>query len=392
MKKTTAILAILFPVVFIILVLLGFSVFGKKFFYLLGIPLGIGIPYLYAAFNFVRAPEKWIVEKNLPWYEEPMGDCCYGDIKGMIEIIPGKKYRIGKTIIIIWGPGIHFLWFPIAPFMLIKNKLSCANKSILITLGMDDGKPGDKSLVDFRDASVPVKLQIVLQVVDILRATYAIDSSTGNDYEKAAIMRTESTFRGLLATLNLGDAMVNASIKSQAAKQTFIDVNSAISEWGAQLTNPGGEITIFDFELPPEILKSWQMPMEAERARQAQLTKAKGDMASKILEAQGKKKARILDAEGEAKAIKSILLAEGVGLAEKVNFLADAMKISVPQVIDFLLKQGMITSAEKATLIATSEGGKLNYPLEFGTAFSAASNAQRKHTKSGEGGEEPPTN
>ncbi|MFZ2976158.1 MAG: SPFH domain-containing protein [Candidatus Moraniibacteriota bacterium] len=290
---------------------------------------GIIMAYLGVAFRYVPPPEKWVVEINFP-----------------------GKGSIKKP----WDSGIHFLWLPIKPFMFVRNKLNCADEAIDITIGVDDDNPGGKSLVEFVDVSAGVHCQIVLKVIDPIRATYEI-----GDYKEAAIQRVESNFRKFLGSMKLDDAMQDVDKRSAIAKDNFIDVNNALAKWGVAITNAGNEITIIDFILSSKTI----------------------DQRDKLIAAQKDFDVTIKTAEGEKQ--KAVLAGKGYGEGEveKIKIIAKELSLEPTQVIEYLLKLGMLKAIDGSTIIATSEGGKLNTPIDLASVMFAIDNARSKNTQKG---------
>ncbi|HUD08521.1 MAG TPA: SPFH domain-containing protein [Candidatus Saccharimonadales bacterium] len=303
--------------------------------------IGIVVIYLSAVIRYVPPPFEWVIEENFPGSD---------------------------TVKKIWKPGLHLLWFPIKPFMFVRNKLYCADKKILITIGVADENPGDASLVEFKDTSAGVRTQAILKVLDPIKATYMVD-----DYEKAALNKIEADFRRIMSTMKLDDAMSNICMRTQIAAETFKNVNKAIARWGVKLTNPGDEITIIDFVLQQSTLDD-----------RAKILTAQKDHDAKIKNAEATRRETILIKEGEAKGIILVADAEGKGEADKVTILAKKLGLPNEQVIDYLLKLGMLKAIDGSTIIATSEGGLLNTPIGLAQTMFAINNAQ-----AGKGGSQP---
>lgn len=306
---------------------------------------GLIATYLLAVLRYANPPFKWIIEKNLPWYKD--------------------KPPYGKSRVEVWGPGLHFLWFPVKPFMYVRNKLNCADETIIATLGVNDGRPGGISPIEFTDSSAGVMIQIVLKVIDPLLATYAVD-----DYRKAAIDRIEANFRRFLSTMTLDDAIKDLESRGKLCRETFDDVNEALAGWGVAITNPEKEITILDFILSDKIIAERDKILQADKDREATIKAADANRQKKIL-----------DAQGDSEAIRLVREAEGTGEAEKVHLLAEKLKMPPEDAINYLLKLGMLKTLEGATIIATSEGGRLNAPIDLAATLFAVDDARKKTAK-----------
>ena len=215
--------------------------------------IGLIATYLFAILKYVKPPFKWVIEINIPGQE---------------------------VIKMVWESGLHFLWFPVKPFMYVRNELNCADEAIIATLGVDDGRPGGISPIEFIDSSAGVMIQIILRVVDPILATYAVD-----DYRKAAIDRIEANFRRFLSTMKLDDAIKDVESRSKHSKETFAEVNKALAGWGVKITNPDQEITILDFILSKEIIAQRDKILQADKDREALIKTADATRQKTILEA-----------------------------------------------------------------------------------------------------------
>ena len=303
-----------------------------------GISLFVGLLVIYISLvvRIVRPPERWVVEINLPWEKTTIKD--------------------------VWEPGFHFLYFPVKPIMYVRDMVYCADKTFTMTMGADDGNPGDKSLVDFKDAASTVAVQIIMKVIDPTKATYNVDN-----YSKASLDLVEGAYRKVFANMTLDDAMTDLDKRSGIAKRVFADINTSIQEWGVALTNPSKELTILDFCLSDNLLSERQKVINAEK--DAKVTTTAAEATSK---------ATVLKAEGEAAATILLQNAEGKGESEKIQLLISQLGLTKEQAIEYLLKLGMIDAVKGSTLIATSEGGTLNTPVGLAQTMFAVNDAQKK--------------
>lgn len=297
--------------------------------------LGILVIYFSLITKYVDPPFKWVIEINFLWLD---------------------------TIKIVWESGLNLLWLPIKPLMFVRNKLFCADEEIIVTMGVDDGNPGNPSPVEFTDASAGVIVQLILRVMNPVKATYEI-----NDYRKAAIQRAESNFRKTFAGIQLDDALTDIGKRSEITSLAFKEVNDAIEEWGVALTNPGDEITILDFILSDEVIEKRQLLLNAEKEYRATVRTAEATKAVTILTKQG-----------EAEGIRLVKEAEGKSEGEKIKLLRDNLGLSNQEAIDYLLKLAMINAVKGSTLIASSRDGELSTPVELAATMFAAGSAKHK--------------
>lgn len=279
-------------------------------------PLAILTIYLSTIIKIVRPPWKWV-----------------------IEVSGGKG-------ILVWDSGIRFLWIPIPIFMRIANKLYCADQVIMLEIGKEEGYGSDKK-IDFDDAAAGMLVQIIVRIVDAVKATYEID-----DWKKASINRVESELRESMGGIELDEAM-SKIFKETASVEIFEKAKTAIEKWGVKLNNPEEKISIIDFDLDET----------TEKKRQEKLN-AKKDAEAEIIRAEGTKKATILLAEGIAE-----------GEQRKIDIIASKLGIENDQVIIYLLTGKLIDAIHASTIIATSEGGTLNAPVNIAATMSAIQSA-----------------
>ncbi|MDR3583698.1 MAG: SPFH/Band 7/PHB domain protein [Candidatus Pacebacteria bacterium] len=297
---------------------------------------GLLVIYITLVVRIVRPPERWVIEINLPWEKTTIKD--------------------------VWEPGFHFLYFPIKPIMYVRGMVYCADKTFTMTMGVDDGNPGDKSLVDFNDSASAVAVQIIMKVIDPIKATYNVDN-----YSKASLDLVEGAYRKIFASMTLDEAMSDLDRRSDMAKRVFEDINASIREWGVALTNPDKELTILDFCLADDLLQQRQKKINAEK-----------DAAVQVTMAEASKKSTILTAEGQSQATILLQNAEGKGESEKIQLLISQLGLTKEQAIEYLLKLGMIDAVGGSTLIATSVDGNLNTPVGLAQTMFAVNDAQKK--------------
>ena len=294
--------------------------------------LGILVIYLSAVIRYVKPPFEWVIESNLPWEKETQKQ--------------------------VWKGGLHFLWFPIPPFMYVRNKIYCGDVKKILTIGVADKNPGNPSLVEFSDTSASVIAQVILRVTDPIKATYEIEAG---EYESAALERIEGNFRKILSGMTLDVAMSNVDARSEISKKAFQEVNKAIKKWGVAIVNANKEIPIIDF-----------IVQDSDLLERAKILKAEKDYKVTIKTAEATKQRTVLERSGE-----------GEGEAIKVSLLAEKLGIENAQAADYLLRKDMIEAVKSSTLIATSEGGNLNTPVGLAQTMFAIDSARKSGSKEG---------
>ena len=265
----------------------------------------------------------------------------------IIEVSGGKG-------ILVWSRGIHFLWIPVPIFMKIVNKLYCADQVKMLQIGEKEGY-GSAGKIHFTDASASVLVQAIFRIIDPVKATYEID-----DWEEGSINRVESELRKSMGGRKLDEAM-SETFKKEASKNIFEAVKAAIGSWGVKLNNPGDEISILEFGLDDETIKKRQEILDAQKEADAE-----------IIRAEGAKKATIITAEGMAE-----------GEQKKIDIIAKKLELKNDQVIAYLLTGKLFDAMHASTIIATSEGGTLNAPVNIAATMSAIQSAMKNQTQGG---------
>lgn len=281
-------------------------------------PLALLIIYLSVVIKIVRPPWNWV-----------------------IEVSGGKG-------ILVWNSGIRFLWIPIPIFMRIANKLYCADQVIMLQIGKEEGYGSDEK-IDFEDAAAGMLVQVILRIVDPVNATYEVD-----DWKKASINRVESELRECMGGIPLDKAM-SKEFKEIASKEVFEKAKKAIAPWGIKLNNPDDKISIIDFDLDDD----------TERKRR-EILDARKEADATIIRANGTKEATIIEAEGIAE-----------GEQRKIGIIAEKLKMGNDQVIAYLLTGKLFDAMHASTIIATSEGGTLNAPVNVAATMSAIQTAMK---------------
>lgn len=280
-------------------------------------PLMFLAGYLGTTFRLVKRPNKWVVELNLK-----------------------------KVTFQVWEPGIHFHWLP-QPFMRIANQLFCADLPTEITIGKQDGKPGNPSKVEFTDTSAGVTVQLTTRVIDPIRATYEVE-----DYLLSSINIVEAQLRQYFANMTLDEAM-KAETRVEAVQEMMLHLKEPLADWGVKVVN----VSIIDFDLPEGVVEQRDKVLAAEKGKQATITEAEGKAQAAIL---------IANAEGQAE-------------WSKIKAIARNLKLEPTQVIAYLLTGRMTDALQSSTIILSSGQGGINLPhIDMAAAMAAVQQAMNK--------------
>lgn len=312
---------------------------------MLGVFLGILILYGSVAIRYVDKPFNWVVETNFP----------------------------GGMHAYVWKPGLQFLWFPIKPFMFVRNKVPVGtDQPFKVQMGSDQGL-GDPDPVEFADDSAGVDFQVILRVPDeeaAKKATYGIvderdllsrqsttiankESLELAPYQVASLNRVESYLRSHLGKVKLDDAMSDSERKT-IQDNVRNEVSEKIADWGVELVS----ISITNFRLREATVNIREQLLNATKAAQAQAEAAIGEKNATITIAEGKKQAAITIAQGEREAAKLA----GLGEQERIVAVAGA-GLDPVHAAAYVVARGANESIAKgnATIIATSEGGNMSF-------------------------------
>jgi regulator of protease activity HflC (stomatin/prohibitin superfamily) len=216
--------------------------------------------------------------------------------RGLVE----RLGRYQRTI----GPGLNL----IAPFFDVVLKVDMREVVIEVP----------PQLVITKDnVNVEVDGIIYAQVTDPARSRYEI-----SNYMVAATKLAQTNLRNVIGELDL-DACLSSRDKVNAQLRDVMD--TATDKWGVKVNR----IELQRIDPPADITAAMSRQMKAERDKRATVLDAEAARQSDITRAEGKKLAQILDAEGYAQSVKlradaekyrQIAVAEGEGQAIQTVF------------------------------------------------------------------------
>lgn len=215
----------------------------------------------------------------------------------------GLVERLGKYQRTL-GPGLNM----IAPFFDVVLKVDMREVVIEVP----------PQLVITKDnVNVEVDAIIYAQVTDPARSRYEI-----SNYIIAATKLAQTNLRNVIGELDL-DACLSSRDKINAQLRDVMD--TATDKWGVKVNR----IELQRIDPPADITAAMSRQMKAERDKRATVLDAEAARQSDITRAEGKKLAQILDAEGYAQSVKlradaekyrQIAVAEGEGQAIQTVF------------------------------------------------------------------------
>jgi len=157
---------------------------------------------------------------------------------------------------------------------------------------------------------------LYLTVVDPKKASYGI-----NDYKHATIQLAQTMMRSVIGRLELDKTFEERDSINATLVQHLDD---ALETWGVKVTR----YEIQNINVPPSILKTMELQVNAERDKRAKIAKSQGEMNSRINSSigfmeelinrsEGEKQKQINEAEGKAAEIAALSRATAASL-EKI--------------------------------------------------------------------------
>jgi len=198
---------------------------------------------------------------------------------------------------------------------------------------------------------------LYLTVVDPKKASYGI-----NDYKHATIQLAQTMMRSVIGRLELDKTFEERDSINATLVQHLDD---ALETWGVKVTR----YEIQNINVPPSILKTMELQVNAERDKRAKIAKSQGEMNSRINSSigfmeelinrsEGEKQKQINEAEGKAAEIAALSRATAASL-EKI---AAAMGQSGGEAaVQLQLTQQYLTQLGKAA----AKGTRVMLPMDL---------------------------
>lgn len=230
-----------------------------------------------------------------------------------VRIVPSRTAlvveRLGKYHSIL-DAGFHVL----IPF-LDKVRYSHSLKEIAVDVP-------DQSCFTEDNVKVRIGGVLYLMVMDPKKASYGI-----SDYKFGTIQLAQTTMRSVIGKLELDRTFEERDSINATILKTLDD---ATENWGVKVTR----YEIQNIQVPPSILKTMELQVNAERDKRATVAKSIGEMNSRINysigimeeainKSEGEKQKQINEAEGKSAEILSISKAT----AASIEKIAEAMSI-----------------------------------------------------------------
>lgn len=238
-----------------------------------------------------------------------------------------------------WESGWHIL---IPGVMTVRNKVALYDQSIEL----------DLRSVDFSDDSAPVKVRVIVRIVNPYLVTYKV-----SNWQELLRDRLTNEVRATLGGNTFDESARQPKIIAAEIEER---IEKYLKEWGLMLQSDG--VLVLDIKASPETVAFRRETQKAKRQKQVIITLAEGESESQVIKARGESQAQVLLGRGQMGKIKEI---------------ASGLNITPEQVIAFLLTGKLYDSLQSSTIIATSEGGTLNIPAVT-AAMSAISKAMKK--------------
>jgi len=198
---------------------------------------------------------------------------------------------------------------------------------------------------------------LYLTIIDPKKASYGI-----NDYKHATIQLAQTMMRSVIGRLELDKTFEERDSINATLVQHLDD---ALETWGVKVTR----YEIQNINVPPSILKTMELQVNAEREKRAKIAKSQGEMNSRINSSigymeelinrsEGEKQKQINEAEGKAAEIVAISKATAASL-EKI---ASAMNQSGGEAaVQLQLTQQYLTQLGKSA----TKGTRVMLPMDL---------------------------
>ena len=221
-----------------------------------------------------------------------------------IRIVPQEHAyiieRLGKFKT-VWYAGLH-VKIPLIDS--IVNKISLKEQVF-------DFPP--QPVITKDNVSVKVDSVVFSKVFDPHKYTYGVENPIAGLQNLSA-----TTLRSIIGGMEL-DTTLSSRESINAQMESILD--EATDPWGIKVNR----VELKNIDPPPEIEKTMQLQMRAERERrqtvleaqahqEAVVSRAEGDKKAKVLAAEAEKEAKIALAQGEAESIRLVYEAQAQGL------------------------------------------------------------------------------
>lgn len=165
---------------------------------------------------------------------------------------------------------------------------------------------------------------LYLTVVDPKKASYGV-----NDYKHATIQLAQTMMRSVIGRLELDKTFEERDSINAALVQHLDD---ALETWGVKVTR----YEIQNITVPPTILKTMELQVNAERDKRAQIAKSQGEMNSRVNASIGLMEELINRSEGE----KQKQINEAEGRASEIQALSKATAASIERLAQVIHQGG----------------------------------------------------
>lgn len=174
---------------------------------------------------------------------------------------------------------------------------------------------------------------------------------------------TATTLRGIVGSMQFQDLL---SSREQINRQMTEAIDAATDPWGIKVNR----VEVKTLEASPEVQKTMQREMEAERNKRATILDAEAHQKSVITAAEGDKQAKILAAQAEAQSVAIRAEAE----ADAIRKMADAKMYEARQVGSVIGSNGLIAlkGYEAMRDIADGNATKIYVPSDMASAMGKA--------------------
>ena len=226
--------------------------------------------------------------------------CCAGCIKVVSTGDECLVERLGKFHRKL-KPGLNF----VVPFIDIIRFRDTLREQVL------DVPP--QECFTFDNAPLTVDAIVYMRITDMKDACYEV-----SDVKNAVLNLCLTNVREEVGRITLEESF---SSRGDLNRKLVATLNGICRRWGVEITR----VEIQHLQPSPEILRSMELQMSAERKKRAAILQSEGEKTKLINEAEGRAGAMLADAEARKK---SIILASQAE-AERQEIEAEGIKLAI---------------------------------------------------------------
>lgn len=222
------------------------------------------------------------------------------------------------------------------------------------------------------NVTITIDTVVFFQIMDAAKSVYEIEN-----LQKGIAYLAITTIRDIVGKMDLDSTFSSRDAINIQLREVLDD---ATDKWGCKVDR----VEIKDINPPKDIRDAMEKQMNAERNKRAVILEAEGARQADITHAEGKKEAAILEAEAEressirrAQGLREAKILEAEGTSEAIRKMAVAKSEEVKLVYNAIMEtkpsKELVTlkALESMEKIAEGSANKVFIPFDTSSAFSA---------------------